>query len=287
MAACSPPISRALRTQPPADVSAMDGYAVRAADVAQAPATLELIGEVAAGHPFDGTVGAGEAARIFTGGVMPRRRRYGRHPGEHQPRGRRSCVVGEPHRRRAATSAPPGSISQPARVLLRHGPPPQRPRSRARRRHEPSRPCRCIGGRSVAVLATGDELVMPGAAPRARRRSSTPTASPPWRWRAAKAATSSISASRPTGCARPSPPCARAARPAPTSWSPPAAPRSATTIWCSRRSRAKGLTLVVLEDRHAARQADACMAGSAPCTCSACPAIRSRPMSARCCSWCR
>jgi molybdopterin molybdotransferase len=61
----------AQRTQPPADVSAMDGYAVRAADVKSAPARLRLIGEVAAGHPFAGTVGAGEAARIFTGGVVP------------------------------------------------------------------------------------------------------------------------------------------------------------------------------------------------------------------------
>src|SRR5262245_15093537 len=61
----------ALRTQPPADVSAMDGYAVRAADVAKAPARLKLVGEVAAGHPFQGAVGAGEAARIFTGGVLP------------------------------------------------------------------------------------------------------------------------------------------------------------------------------------------------------------------------
>src|SRR2546427_5411352 len=62
----------ALRTQPPADVSAMDGYAVRAADVATVPARLRLVGEVAAGHPFEGTVGAGEAARIFTGGLLPR-----------------------------------------------------------------------------------------------------------------------------------------------------------------------------------------------------------------------
>jgi molybdopterin molybdotransferase len=61
----------ALRTQPPAANSAMDGYAVRAADVAQAPVTLKIIGEVAAGHPFGGTVGAGQAARIFTGGLMP------------------------------------------------------------------------------------------------------------------------------------------------------------------------------------------------------------------------
>ncbi|MGE5166273.1 MAG: gephyrin-like molybdotransferase Glp [Sphingobacteriales bacterium] len=61
----------ALRTQPPAAVSAMDGYAVRASDVATAPVTLRLIGEVAAGHPFDGQVGMGQAARIFTGGMMP------------------------------------------------------------------------------------------------------------------------------------------------------------------------------------------------------------------------
>jgi molybdopterin molybdotransferase len=61
----------ALRTQPPAALSAMDGYAVRAEDVANGPATLTLIGEVAAGHPFAGTVGPGQAARIFTGGVMP------------------------------------------------------------------------------------------------------------------------------------------------------------------------------------------------------------------------
>jgi molybdopterin molybdotransferase len=61
----------AKRTQPPAAVSAMDGYAVRAADVANVPARLKLVGEVAAGHPFDGRVGAGETARIFTGGVLP------------------------------------------------------------------------------------------------------------------------------------------------------------------------------------------------------------------------
>ena len=61
----------ARRTQPPADVSAMDGYAVRAADTAGAPVRLKVIGEVAAGRPFAQTLGAGEAARIFTGGVMP------------------------------------------------------------------------------------------------------------------------------------------------------------------------------------------------------------------------
>jgi molybdopterin molybdotransferase len=61
----------ALRTQPPTAVSAMDGYAVLAADVASVPARLRVIGEVAAGRPFDRPIGRGEAARIFTGGVMP------------------------------------------------------------------------------------------------------------------------------------------------------------------------------------------------------------------------
>jgi molybdopterin molybdotransferase len=61
----------ARRTQPPQAMSAMDGYAVRAADAADLSARLKVIGEVAAGRPFDRKVGAGEAVRIFTGGVIP------------------------------------------------------------------------------------------------------------------------------------------------------------------------------------------------------------------------
>lgn len=61
----------ARRTQPPGTVSAMDGYAVRGADVARAPARLALVGEVAAGRPTERSVGPGEAIRIFTGGVLP------------------------------------------------------------------------------------------------------------------------------------------------------------------------------------------------------------------------
>jgi molybdopterin molybdotransferase len=57
-------------TQPPADVSAMDGYALRAAD-GTASARLALIGEAPAGHPFAGRVGPGEAVRLFTGSVVP------------------------------------------------------------------------------------------------------------------------------------------------------------------------------------------------------------------------
>lgn len=61
----------AKRTQPPFAVSAMDGFAVRAGDVASLPAHLELIGEAAAGHGFEGTVGPGQAVRIFTGAPVP------------------------------------------------------------------------------------------------------------------------------------------------------------------------------------------------------------------------
>jgi len=58
-------------TQPPFDASAMDGYAVRAADVATVPATLALIGEAAAGAGYSGTLGPGQAVRIFTGAPVP------------------------------------------------------------------------------------------------------------------------------------------------------------------------------------------------------------------------
>jgi molybdopterin molybdotransferase len=58
-------------SQPPADVSAMDGYALRAADGVQG-AVLRVIGAAPAGNPFDGAVAAGEAVRLFTGSFMPR-----------------------------------------------------------------------------------------------------------------------------------------------------------------------------------------------------------------------
>ncbi len=61
----------ARRTQPPADLSAMDGYAVRAADVASVPARLRVVGEAPAGGAYGGTLGEGEAVRIFTGAPVP------------------------------------------------------------------------------------------------------------------------------------------------------------------------------------------------------------------------
>ena len=62
----------ARRTQPPMDVSAMDGYAVRSADVATVPAKLKVIGEAPAGGAFEGVVGEDQAVRIFTGGPVPK-----------------------------------------------------------------------------------------------------------------------------------------------------------------------------------------------------------------------
>jgi molybdopterin molybdotransferase len=62
----------ARRTQPPVDVSAMDGYALIFDDIAQVPATLEVIGASSAGHGFAGEVAHGKAVRIFTGAPVPK-----------------------------------------------------------------------------------------------------------------------------------------------------------------------------------------------------------------------
>ena len=61
----------ALLDHPPAAVSAMDGYAARAADLSSFPARLEMIGESAAGHPYQGEIAAGQCIRIFTGATCP------------------------------------------------------------------------------------------------------------------------------------------------------------------------------------------------------------------------
>ena len=57
-------------TQPPADVSAMDGYALRAAD-GSLGAVLHVIGSAPAGHPFERSIGPGQIVRLFTGSVVP------------------------------------------------------------------------------------------------------------------------------------------------------------------------------------------------------------------------
>lgn len=64
--ATAPVLAR--RTQPSRDLSAMDGYALRFADL---PGPFTVVGESAAGRPFAGHVAAGKAVRIFTGAAMP------------------------------------------------------------------------------------------------------------------------------------------------------------------------------------------------------------------------
>lgn len=61
----------ATRTQPPFAASAMDGYAIRHTDLDHLPATLTVIGEAPAGHGFSGKISTGEAVRIFTGAPVP------------------------------------------------------------------------------------------------------------------------------------------------------------------------------------------------------------------------
>ena len=61
----------AVLTLPPQAVSAMDGYAVRAADVTSFPCKLTRIAESAAGHPWTGKICAGQAVRVFTGAAIP------------------------------------------------------------------------------------------------------------------------------------------------------------------------------------------------------------------------
>jgi molybdopterin molybdotransferase len=152
----------ARRTQPPAAVSAMDGYAVRAADVAGVPAKLKLIGEIAAGHAFEGRVGPGEAARIFTGGVMPN--------------GADTIVIQENTRREGDTvivtsPSPPnkhvrvgGLDFKQSDVLLKAGRLlTARDLMLAAAMNHPELPVHRRP--KVAVLATGDELVPPGTTP--------------------------------------------------------------------------------------------------------------------------
>ena len=62
---------KARLTQPPSDLSAMDGYAVRTADVTGVPTTLTLVGQAPAGGSYDRALNPGETVRIFTGGPLP------------------------------------------------------------------------------------------------------------------------------------------------------------------------------------------------------------------------
>lgn len=151
----------AQRDQPPFEASAMDGYGVGAD--ATAGANLRLIGEAAAGHAFNGTVGVGDAVRIFTGAPVPAG--VGRVVLQEDT----TCHDGRitlpdtldrsTHiRPRAADFTAGDTISAPRRlapVALALLASMNCPNVTVSRRPD------------VAIIATGDELVMPGATPAA------------------------------------------------------------------------------------------------------------------------
>ncbi|MGE0004989.1 MAG: gephyrin-like molybdotransferase Glp [Parvibaculaceae bacterium] len=155
----------AKRDQPPFPASAMDGYAVRFADVEAAPVTLRIIGTAPAGHEYKGRLGAGEAVRIFTGAPVPKGadtvviqenaeavggqvsiKVAARRPGQHIRRRGLDFARGETLLRRgmllgAREIGLAAAMNRPALPVAR------RPR--------------------VAVFTTGDELVPPGRVPKA------------------------------------------------------------------------------------------------------------------------
>ncbi|MBW7849025.1 MAG: molybdopterin molybdotransferase MoeA [Rhodospirillales bacterium] len=150
---------RARVSHPPVAVSSMDGYAVRATDVATVPAELALIGESAAGRAFPGSLNPGQAVRIFTGAPMP----YGAD----------AVVMQENTRKGEGTvtileSVRAGHFVRPAGLDFAVGDAPLKAGRRLGARdvgliaamNVPwimvKRPPR------VAILSTGDELVMPG-----------------------------------------------------------------------------------------------------------------------------
>ena len=147
------------RTQPPFAVSAMDGYAVHSADVAAVPARLKVVGSVPAGQAYAGTLGRGEAVRIFTGAPLPG--------------GADAIVIQEDTDRDGSIvivreAAPAGHYVRPAGLDFRDGV----VELNAGRRLTPrdiglaaamNRPWLLVHRRPrIAILPTGDEVVMPG-----------------------------------------------------------------------------------------------------------------------------
>lgn len=152
----------AKRTQPPVDVSAMDGYAVSWADFATPGVRLRLIGESAAGHGFDGLMKPGECVRIFTGAPVPEGAdsillqedaivENGSIGANHPPeRGRHIRTRGLDFRE-GAPALLSGTRLGAAQLALA-----------AATNHDELSVARRP---RVAIIATGDELVAPGAAP--------------------------------------------------------------------------------------------------------------------------
>ncbi len=149
----------ARRSQPAADLSAMDGYAIRFADL---PGPWRVVGESAAGRGLDRAIGAGEAARIFTGAPLPQGAETILVQEEAQRDGDRLMLAGEGPRALGSSVRTAGSDFLQGARLLDAGAP-LSPAAIA---------LAAIGGYGtlpvhrrpkVAILSTGDELAPPGA----------------------------------------------------------------------------------------------------------------------------
>ena len=281
-AASPPPPIAARLTQPPADVSAMDGYALRAADGAAGRAASRH--RRGAGRPsFRGHARPGRGGAHLHRQRRARGRRCDPAPGGRDREGERITSArrgaGPPYpprrpgfRRGDGRDRRPGGAS--ARAISGWPPPPTIPGSR------------CIARPRIAILATGDEIAMPGepippggivssnahalAALVARRRRRAHACC---RSRADDAGRRSATRGR------------RDARRW-TCWSPPAAPASASTTWCAPGLQRARLRARFLEDRHAPGQAADVRPARRACRCSGCPATRSPRWSAPSCSCC-
>ena len=150
------------RDQPPFAAAAMDGYAIRATDLAAGAQTWQVIGESAAGHPFSSPVAAGQATRIFTGAPLPQGTDHVLIQENICAKDGQITLIDGPndaaHRRLAGSDftkghqlrAPRRLSAQDIALLAAMNV----PRPNVTRRPK------------VALIATGDELVQPGDAPR-------------------------------------------------------------------------------------------------------------------------
>lgn len=150
----------ALRTHPPFAASAMDGYALRGEDAILPGTVLKVIGESAAGHGFSGTIGPGETVRIFTGAPVP--------TGADTILIKEDSEVLSPDSIRVTQAAQPGRHIRPEGMDFRTG----ETALAAGRILDPTAitlaaamnhaRLEVIGRPRVGVLATGDELRLPG-----------------------------------------------------------------------------------------------------------------------------
>jgi molybdopterin molybdotransferase len=146
---------------PRADVSAMDGYAVRDADLEAVPARLRVAGESFPGRNFGGTVGAGECVRIFTGGAVPAGADRVVIQEEVTREGDAACFAGPPGearwiRRRGLDFAAGDLVLAPGRRLDA--------RALVAAAGADLGEVEVFARPRVVLLATGDELVPPGEA---------------------------------------------------------------------------------------------------------------------------